>query len=200
MTFADVTMRTQLNTTCYYQFMCFQCIYNCNVPLRRGSDRSNLLHRRARNHFLLNFVLLRLKRPIQRSKFRPLQPTRLLRVFAKKNAHIFTRFFQESESFCLTQRYHEQGNDCVHNSQNLQLRRLKLPYKILLCHSLAWLSTKKFVSRASGSIKTTRTPAFCLSFNCIFAAIMNSQLRWLLRDGPFVSCAQWQTVELSTVW
>ena len=40
----------------------------------------------------------------------------LYHVLTKK-VHTFVQSFQESDRFRVIQRYHEQDNDCVHNSQ-----------------------------------------------------------------------------------
>ena len=48
-------------------------IYKYNIPLWRGTERLNLLRRRARNHFLLtNSLILSSKYPFQGLKFRSL--------------------------------------------------------------------------------------------------------------------------------
>ena len=101
----------------------FQFIYN--IPLLQGSERLNLLHRQARNLFLLtNSVLLGSKHFFKESKFRALQPTRLLHV-RTKNAQIFIKSFKESKSFRLTQ----YSKMIVFTILKFTIKRLQLSHK-----------------------------------------------------------------------
>ena len=143
----DVWMRTKFNTTCYYRVTCdsntftnsiillsdenrsdkqlicrqahttLQYIYKYKIPLRRGSEWLNLLHRQARNHFANKLRDIMFKTSLPRIKISVASINEIVTRPYKKNLHIFIRSFQESESFHLMQHYHEQNNDCVHNYQ-----------------------------------------------------------------------------------
>ena len=141
----------------------FQYIYK--YLLWRGSERLHLLHRRARNHFLpTNSVLSCSKHLLQRSTFRSLQPMRLLHVLTRKRTY-FQMIFPEKRNVRLTQRYHEQHNDCVHNSQiynervSISKSKFIAPFSDatgnkIICFSRFWFN--KMYSH------------FALSINCIF--------------------------------
>ena len=110
---------------CQWAHVVFQYIYKYNVTVWRESERLNLLRRQARNHFLLTHsVLLCSKHHVEGSKFHSLQPVRLLHVFTKKRMYFYT-IFTGKWKLPLTQRYHEQYSDCLHNSQ-IYIRRVKI--------------------------------------------------------------------------
>ena len=173
----------------------FQYNYKRNIP----RWRLNLLHRKARNHFLLtNSVLLSSKRRFQGSKFRSFQLMRLLHVLTKKNVHILVRFFRESERFRVTQRCHEQDNDCVHNSQfcsgRVKVTARKFP-DTTVNKRTCFLSSKIYTtlgyivsqirlnSRAFCSVKMIEIPAFWLSFNFMFP-LNEPKVVWFIARRP----------------
>ena len=101
-------------------------IYNNNISLWQESEWLNLLHRQARNRFLLTiFELLYLIHSFLGQQFRTFQPMGLLLVFRTKNIRIFILSFRESESFRLVQHYHKQYNVCARNYQ-IYKKRIKI--------------------------------------------------------------------------
>ena len=132
-------------------------------------------------------MLLCPKHLYQGSIFLSLQPVRFFHVLTK-NPFIFSFDFSRKSN---------RGHDVTTNRTTILyaihkfiIEMLKFPHENLLRLSLTWLWTKEFAPWVFGSIKMTKTPSFCLSFNCIFPLETNPRLWDLLHEGPFVLCVQ----------
>ena len=161
----------------------FQYVYKYNVSLWRGSERFYLLHRRARNHFLLTNSAFMLKKFLVRIKISVVSTDEI--VTRPYNKTSFTRFSGKVKA-SVRRSVTSNRVTITYTILKFATEWLKFPRQNLLRRSLTQPSTKEFACRASGSVKWRRLLHSDLSFNCIVLLKTNPKLWDSLHEGPFV--------------